>query len=448
MLNCVDRRGAVRALSGAFPRATCRACARASSTATRWRASRAALDLGARDPPGRRRAEERRRRAAVDPRRRARGGVRRRVRRRRLRRRARRDRSRATRRRSARRSIPRRSARIRRRGCRNGCRRGASPVPEYAVTAIARRGARADVHRRMPDSRARRSRRRATAASRRAAEQAAAAAAFAPAIAASAATRAVADAPTPRTFAAATSRSSAGRTSASRRCSTRWSARRSASRRRRRRRRATASPASSPTTDAQFVFVDTPGFQTQASLAPQRPDEPRGDARASPTSTRWCSSSRRRASPTADRAVIALLPRGAPVVAALNKIDRVDGQGRAAAAAGRARGAASRSRRSCRCRAEKGTQLDALRAEIAQLLPESPPLYPADEITDRDERFLAAEFVREKIFRLLGDEVPYATTVGDRQLRAGGRAAPDPRDRLRRQGRASARSCWARAARR
>ena len=58
------------------------------------------------------------------------------------------------------------------------------------------------------------------------------------------------------------------------------------------------------------------------------------------------------------------------------------------------------------------TQLAALRAEIAKVLPEAAPLYPDDDLTDRDERFLAAEFIREKIFRLLGDEVPYATTVG------------------------------------
>ena len=38
-------------------------------------------------------------------------------------------------------------------------------------------------------------------------------------------------------------------------------------------------------------------------------------------------------------------------------------------------------------------------------------MYPAEDLTDRDERFLAAEFIREKIFRLLGEEVPYATTV-------------------------------------
>jgi GTP-binding protein Era len=62
--------------------------------------------------------------------------------------------------------------------------------------------------------------------------------------------------------------------------------------------------------------------------------------------------------------------------------------------------------------AERGTQLRELVAEIVARLPLSPPLYPIDDLTDRDERFHAAEFIREKIFRLLGDEVPYATTVG------------------------------------
>ncbi len=70
--------------------------------------------------------------------------------------------------------------------------------------------------------------------------------------------------------------------------------------------------------------------------------------------------------------------------------------------------------------ADRGTQLAALKAEIAKVLPVSAPLYPADDLTDRDERFLAAEFIREKIFRLLGDEVPYATTVGIEQFELDG----------------------------
>ena len=70
--------------------------------------------------------------------------------------------------------------------------------------------------------------------------------------------------------------------------------------------------------------------------------------------------------------------------------------------------------------ADRGTQLAALKAEIAKVLPVSAPLYPVDDLTDRDERFLAAEFIREKIFRLLGDEVPYATTVGIEQFEMDG----------------------------
>ncbi len=52
-----------------------------------------------------------------------------------------------------------------------------------------------------------------------------------------------------------------------------------------------------------------------------------------------------------------------------------------------------------------------LEAEILKLLPESRHFFPEDQITDRSQRFLAAEIVREKIMRQLGDELPYAITV-------------------------------------
>src|SRR6185436_5243694 len=61
--------------------------------------------------------------------------------------------------------------------------------------------------------------------------------------------------------------------------------------------------------------------------------------------------------------------------------------------------------------AERGTDLGSLLDAIGDALPVGPALYPDDDVTDRDERFLAAEFVREKIFRQLGDEVPYGTAV-------------------------------------
>ena len=55
--------------------------------------------------------------------------------------------------------------------------------------------------------------------------------------------------------------------------------------------------------------------------------------------------------------------------------------------------------------------LDALVDTLLPLLPEQPPLYGEDEITDKSQRFLAGELVREQLMRQLGEELPYATTV-------------------------------------
>jgi GTP-binding protein Era len=61
--------------------------------------------------------------------------------------------------------------------------------------------------------------------------------------------------------------------------------------------------------------------------------------------------------------------------------------------------------------AKKGHNIDHLEALIDGYLPESIHYFPEDQITDRSQRFLAAEIVREKIMRQLGDELPYSVTV-------------------------------------
>jgi GTP-binding protein Era len=61
--------------------------------------------------------------------------------------------------------------------------------------------------------------------------------------------------------------------------------------------------------------------------------------------------------------------------------------------------------------ARTGEGVERLETELLGLLQESPPFFPEDQITDRSERFLAAELVREKLVRSLGQELPYATTV-------------------------------------
>jgi len=62
--------------------------------------------------------------------------------------------------------------------------------------------------------------------------------------------------------------------------------------------------------------------------------------------------------------------------------------------------------------AKTGLQVETLHEQLKPLLPEGPFLFPEDQYTDRSIKFLCAELLREKIFRLCGQELPYSTTVG------------------------------------
>ena len=61
--------------------------------------------------------------------------------------------------------------------------------------------------------------------------------------------------------------------------------------------------------------------------------------------------------------------------------------------------------------AKTGKQVDELQEKLQGYLPEGPHLFDEDQFTDRSSKFLCAELMREKIFRLCGQEIPYATTV-------------------------------------
>ena len=162
--------------------------------------------------------------------------------------------------------------------------------------------------------------------------------------------------------------------------------------------------------DAQFIFVDTPGFQTEhrSPLNERLNRAVRSSLAGVDVVVVVVEASRLG---PADRAVLALIPAGVPVVAAVNKVDRL--ADRAGVLPFLAELAAVREFAAIvPISAEKSWQLDTLLAAIAKLLPIGAAEHPEDELTDRDERFLAAEYIREKIFRLLGAEVPYATTVG------------------------------------
>ena len=67
------------------------------------------------------------------------------------------------------------------------------------------------------------------------------------------------------------------------------------------------------------------------------------------------------------------------------------------------------------------TNLEPLLERLKTLMPENPPLFAEDQITDRSERFLCSEIIREKITRQLGAEVPYQVTVEIENFRAEGK---------------------------
>ena len=160
---------------------------------------------------------------------------------------------------------------------------------------------------------------------------------------------------------------------------------------------------------SQFIFVDTPGYQTQHQNALNKTMNRTVGQVANEVdvvvmvieASGW---------DERDTPVLALLPRSAPVILALNKVDRLADKSRIAVtladAVKRHDFAAL-----VPVSAEKGTQVKPLLDEIRRRLPEQPAIYEEDEITDRPERFLAAELVRERIFRLLGDELPYSIAV-------------------------------------
>jgi GTPase len=160
---------------------------------------------------------------------------------------------------------------------------------------------------------------------------------------------------------------------------------------------------------SQFVFVDTPGFQTQHAAALNR------------TLNRTVLSSLADVDLVlfvceagrfgmADAKVLSLLPEGKPAILVANKLDALQRrqevlpwlktmQERHAFA------------EFVPMSATREADVQRLLGIVEPHLPEQPWFYEEDMLTDRSERFMAAELVREKLFRLTGDELPYSCTV-------------------------------------
>jgi GTP-binding protein Era len=161
--------------------------------------------------------------------------------------------------------------------------------------------------------------------------------------------------------------------------------------------------------DAQYVFVDTPGFQTKHTNALNRAMN-RGVTQALADVDVVIFVVEAGRFDDKDKAVIRLLPSDRPVIIVVNKIDQLKDKTKLLpfmAELAKERDFAA----IIPVSAAKGKQLDDLLRETRKYLPHSELLFGEDEITDKSEKFLAAEYIREKLFRLIGDELPYAATV-------------------------------------
>ncbi len=161
--------------------------------------------------------------------------------------------------------------------------------------------------------------------------------------------------------------------------------------------------------NAQFVFVDTPGFQTRHRNALNRSMNRTVSQVLGDVDLVFLVIEAGRFGDD-DRKVVSVLPGDAKVVLVINKVDRLGDKSQLLPFIAKMAEVYPFTE-IVPLSAERGTNVEALVKAATPLLPEGEPMYGADEITDRSERFLAAEFLREKLFRLLGDELPYGVAV-------------------------------------
>lgn len=161
--------------------------------------------------------------------------------------------------------------------------------------------------------------------------------------------------------------------------------------------------------ETQFIFVDTPGFQMTYKNALNRL------MNRSVTSSfqdvdvillvveagHWGSG---------EDAIVGMLPAGKTVILVINKIDRLDSKSELLPFIARV-STLHEFAEIIPVSAEKADGLEELLGAAERYLPVAPPVFAADDITDRSERFLASEILREKLFRNLGEELPYGIAV-------------------------------------
>ena len=161
--------------------------------------------------------------------------------------------------------------------------------------------------------------------------------------------------------------------------------------------------------EAQVVFVDTPGIHKSTTRLNKRMmDSVRASAEADVVL--FLADASARPSDEDAEAVDLVKKLHAPVIAVLNKSDKVQPKQKLLEVIARYQ-QMHEFAAFVPVSALTGDGLDVLKQEIIARLPEGPPMYPEDYLTDQPERFLAAELIREQVLKLTREEVPHAVAV-------------------------------------
>ena len=161
--------------------------------------------------------------------------------------------------------------------------------------------------------------------------------------------------------------------------------------------------------DCQYVFVDAPGQQSRVRSALHRTLNRRATEAARDADVALFVIEALRFG-AEDRAVLERIPAGQKTVAVVNKIDLI--RNRAELIPFLERLAKLREFHALvPVSAHTGKNIPELLRVLREALPQAPAIYPPDQLTDRDERFFAAELLREKLFEMMGEELPYRCEV-------------------------------------
>jgi GTP-binding protein Era len=168
--------------------------------------------------------------------------------------------------------------------------------------------------------------------------------------------------------------------------------------------------------DYQVIYVDTPGLHLNAKKAVNRYMNRAASSSLADVDLILFVLEAGRWTDEDENVLKQLKMAAAPVVAVINKVDRISDKGQLLPFL------AELSERMSFAEvvplsALKGDNIEALEKEIVRRLPAGVAMYPEDQITDRSQRFLAAELVREKLMRRLDQEIPYSLTVEIEQFK-------------------------------